>query len=166
MGHTVTGKLNKSANQFQAGESTGFGLRLGVKFRNRETGEDEWTNYEAAIFAKSPNQIAFYQSALVEGAIVSLTCESLQIKQFQGQSGLKLSLSMNNASLEYVHNPQAQQTQQGYHQQAQPQYQQQPQQQYAQPGHQQPPQQGGYRQPQQGYQNNPPAGQPQGVYQR
>jgi len=162
MGHTVTGKLNKSANQFQAGESTGFGLRLGVKFRNRETGEDEWTNYEAAVFAKSPNQIAFYQSALVEGAIVSLTCESLQIKQFQGQNGLSLSLSMNNANLEYVHNPQSQQ---GYQQQ--PQYQQP--QQHAQPGYQQPAQ-GGYQQPSaqqppQQYAQQPPHGQPQGAYQ-
>jgi len=32
MATTVTGKLNKAATQFQAGESTGFGLRLGVKY--------------------------------------------------------------------------------------------------------------------------------------
>ena len=51
MSITVTGKLNKTANQFVAGEGRGFGVRLGVQFYNRETQQKEWTNYEAAVFA-------------------------------------------------------------------------------------------------------------------
>lgn len=133
MGHTVTGKLNKAANQFQAGESAGFGIRIGVKAYNRETQQDEWTNYEAAIFSKQQNQIQFYQNALVEGAIVSINCETLTIKRYQGNLGESLSLGMNNARLEYVNNPNQQPMNQGGYQQPQQQMQ----------------SQGGYQQPQQ-----------------
>jgi single-strand DNA-binding protein len=147
MGHTVTGKLNKPASQFAAGESTGFGIRIGVKAYNRETKQDEWVNYEAAIFAKQPNQVQFYQNALVEGSIVSISCENLSIRQFQGNNGLQLSLAMNNASLEYVHNPSQQQAQQQPMQgMQQPQQYQQPQQMAPQQGATPPP---GYVQPMQ-----------------
>ena len=103
--HAITGKLTKAAHQFQAGESVGFGIRLGVKYRDPKTKQDEWTNYQAAIFAKSPNQIAFYQSALVEGAIVTVTADQLKIDSYEGQQGTLLSIDMLNARLSYVFNP-------------------------------------------------------------
>ena len=53
MATTITGKLNKPANIFQAGDSTGFGVRIGVKCRDPKTKADVWTNYSAVIFAKS-----------------------------------------------------------------------------------------------------------------
>lgn len=128
MSHTITGKLNKAATQFQAGESTGFGLRLGVKFYDRATKADAWTNFEAVVFAKAPAQVKFYQDALVEGAIVEISGDKLAIKQFQGQNGLSLSIELLDAKLGFVHAPnqqpqqqqqpqrQAQQPQQGYQQ--------------------------------------------------
>lgn len=126
MAHTITCKLNKAATQFQAGESTGFGLRLGVKFYDRATKADAWTNYEAVVFAKAPAQVKFYQDALVEGAIVEISGDKLAIKQFQGQNGLSLSIELLDAKLGFVHAPnqqpqqqpqrQAQQPQQGYQQ--------------------------------------------------
>lgn len=150
MAHTVTGKLNKSANQFQAGESTGFNVRIGVKYRDRKTGQDEWTNYGAVIFAKSPNQIAFYQSVLVEGAVVEVSAQQLKIDNYEGQNGTIQSIEMINAQLGYVFNPnQPAQPQQQHAPQPSQGYAQQPQQQYA-PQQQQPqqqqyaPQQGGY----------------------
>ncbi len=151
MSTTITGKLNKPASQFQAGESTGFGLRLGVKFYDRETKADQWTNYEAVVFAKAPAQIQFYQSALVEGAIVEVSGDKLKIRQFQGNNGLSLSIELIDAKLGAVFAPQgqapqqpqqrqaqqpAQAPQQGYGQAprpAQSQYNQAPQQQYPQP---------------------------------
>ena len=69
MSISVTGKLNKAAHQFDAGESKGFGVRIGVKFYNRETKSDEYTNYEAAVFARGDKQISFYSSVLVAGAV-------------------------------------------------------------------------------------------------
>lgn len=129
MAHTVTGKLNKAATQFQAGESTGFGIRIGEKHYNRESGQSEWTNYKAAVFAKNPNQIAFYQSALIEGAIVSVSGESIKIDRYQGQNGEVLTLELNGARVEFVESPQTQQkpqAPQGYAQPQPPQHPQQP----------------------------------------
>lgn len=123
--HAITGKLTKPAHQFQAGESVGFGIRLGVKYRDPKTKQDEWTNYQAAIFAKTPNQIAFYQSALVEGAIVTVTAEQLKIDSYEGQQGTLLSIDMLNARLSYVFNPNQQQAQQPQAMQQQAQQQQQ-----------------------------------------
>lgn len=119
MSTTITGKLNKAATQFQAGESTGFGLRLGVKFYDRETKADQWTNYEAVVFAKAPAQIQFYQSALVEGAIVEVSGDKLKIRQFQGNNGLSLSIELLDAKLGAVFAPQGQAPQQPQQRQAQ-----------------------------------------------
>ena len=128
MSTTITGKLSKDASEFQAGESTGFGVRLGVQYYDRETQQKEWTNYESAIFAKAPAQINFYRDILREGAIVEVSCDQLKIKSFDGQNGTMLSLEMLNAKLGYAHNPNQQQGQpaqnmqqpaQGYAQQPQ-----------------------------------------------
>ena len=142
MSTTITGKLNKQATQFQAGESTGFGVRLGVKFYDRESKTEQWCNYEAVVFAKAPAQIQFYQSALIEGAIVEVSGDKQRIKQFQGANGLSLSIEILDARLGAVFAPQGQapqqpqqQPQQGYNQAPRPapaQYNQQPSPQYGQ----------------------------------
>jgi len=118
MSTTITGKLNKAASQFQAGDSTGFGVRLGVKYRDPKTKQDEWTNYSAVIFAKAPGQIQFYQNALIEGAVIEVTCEQLKIDSFDGNNGPMLSIDMLNARLGYVFSG----TQQPAQQQAAPQH--------------------------------------------
>lgn len=131
MSTTITGKLNKAANQFQAGESTGFGIRLGVKFRDPKTKQDEWTNYQAVIFAKAPGQVKFYQDVLIEGSVIEVSCEQLKIDSFDGTNGPMLSIDMLNARLGYVHTgqqvaQQQQAPQQQYQQQAPQQAPQQP----------------------------------------
>lgn len=159
MAHTIVGKLNKNASIFQAGESTGFGIRLGVKYYDRETKQNEYTNYEAAIFAKQPNQIQFYQSALVEGSVIEVSGDQLKIKSFDGQNGQQLSIEILNAKLGYVHTAQQQAPQQ------QNQYQQ-PQQQQGGFTPQQPQQQQGGFAPQQqgGFNNQQQAPQQQGGF--
>jgi single-strand DNA-binding protein len=106
MATTVTGKLNKAASQFQAGDSTGFGVRLGVKHYDRETKSDAWTNYEAVVFAKAPAQVKFYQETLVEGAIIEVSGDKTRIRQFQGNNGLSLSIEILDAKLGVVYAPQ------------------------------------------------------------
>ena len=129
MATTITGKLNKPATQFQAGDSTGFGIRLGVKYFDRETKADAYTNYEAVVFAKAPAQVQFYQNALVEGAVVEVAGDKLKIRQFQGNNGLSLSIELLDAKLGFVYAPQAAQQQRPAQQPQQPQQQrQQPQQ--------------------------------------
>jgi single-strand DNA-binding protein len=106
MATTITGKLNKHASIFQAGESTGFGIRLGVKYFDRESKTEQWCNYEAVVFAKGASQVQFYQQALVEGAIVEVSGDKQRIKQFQGQNGLNLSIEILDARLGVVYNQQ------------------------------------------------------------
>ena len=129
MSTTITGRLNKPASQFQAGESTGFGLRLGVKFYDRESKSDQWTNFECVVFAKAPAQVQFYQQALIEGCIVEVSGDKLKIRQFQGNNGLSLSIELLDAKLGAVFAPQGQAPQQPQQRQTQP-PQQQPQQGY------------------------------------
>lgn len=139
MATTITGKLNKPANEFQAGGYTGFGIRLGKQYYDRESKQKEWTNYEAAVFSNNTQQIEFYRQNLVEGAIVEITGESEKIKQFQGNNGLVLSIELIDCKIGYVSSGQTQSMQQPQQFQQQPQqFQQQP---PAQPQYQQAPQQ-------------------------
>ena len=153
MATTVTFKLNKDATQFQAGESVGFGIRGGVKYYDRQTKQDAYTNYECVIFAKQQRQVEFYQSALVAGSIVEVTGQKLAIKQFQGNNGLSLSIELLDASIGFIGTAGAQQAQGN-----------QPQQQCYQQQPQQRPQQNAYAQASGGMQR--PQQQPQGGYQR
>ena len=162
MATTITGKLNKPANEFQAGESTGFGIRIGVKYYDRQTKDNQWTNYSAVIFAKAPAQIDFYRSALVENSIVEVTCEQLKVDSFDGNNGPVLTIDMLNAKLGFVHTTGAPAQQQAPAQQGQ-----------VQQGFQQAPQQqGGFNQgtnsgqrpPQQAAPNQQGWGQPQPPY--
>jgi len=168
MSSSITGKLNKPARQFQAGDSTGFGIRLGVKYRDPKTKQDEWTNYNCVIFAKAPAQINFYQQVLVEGAIIEVSAEQLKIDSFVNQEGnTVLTIDMLNARLGYVFNPstnQPQPAQQGGFQKEPPQ-QQQPQQGVPQGGFQQqqaPRDAQGFTAAQGGFQQQAPAQQQQG----
>jgi single-strand DNA-binding protein len=119
MATTITGKLNKPANIFQAGDSTGFGVRVGVKCRDPKTKADAWANYSAVIFAKSPGQIQFYTEALTEGSVIEISAESLLVDSFDGKEGPVLTINMLNARLGYVHTGQSQAPQQhgGFQQQ-------------------------------------------------
>ena len=101
MSHTVTCKLNKEARQHQNASGVTFFVSLGEKNYNFQTQASEWTNYEAALFAKD-NQIAFYQSALVEGSIVSVSSTGL-IMEPQTDPQYKPKLKMVDAKLEFVH---------------------------------------------------------------
>lgn len=133
MAVTVTGKLNKAATQFQAGESVGFGVRIGVQYYDRETKTQAWCNYEAVIFAKAPAQIQFYQSVLVEGTVIEISGHKQRIRQFQGANGLNLSIEILDAQLGVAYAPPVPAQQQPAQQQrapAQQPYNQQPAQQY------------------------------------
>lgn len=102
MSVSITGKLNKPASEFAAGESVGFGIRLGQQYYDRETKQKEWTNYEAVVFAKAQAQIDFYRQALVEGAVVEVLGKRQKIRTFEGNNGTMLSIEIIDASLESV----------------------------------------------------------------
>ena len=150
MSHTVVAKLNQAARQHQGQAGTTFFVSLGEKNYNHKTKTNEWTNYDAALFAKDA-QVQFYSDALVENAIVSVSGTGIILDASNPE--YKPKLVIQDAKLGFVHSPQGAQqqkpAQQGY-QQAQQQgfQQQQAQQQQAPQGFQQ-------QQPPAGYDNGP-----------
>ena len=150
MSHTVTAKLNQAARQHQGQAGTTFFVSLGEKNYDFKNKTNVYTNYDAALFAKDA-QVGFYASALVEGAIVSVTGSGIILDDSNKE--YKPKLAIQDAKLEFVHSPQgtqqaAPQGQGGYSQQA-------PQQQQYAPQQQAPQQQGSYN-PGDGFNNNTP----------
>ncbi len=128
MAHSITIKLNKAANEFQAGESVGFSVRGGVQYYDHKTKQKEWTNYSAVIFAKAQGQIDFYRSALTDGAIVEIGGKSQKVDVYAGgQNGPSYTIELQDAWLGMINNPnqQAAQAPQQFQQQAPQQFQQQ-----------------------------------------
>ncbi len=146
--HIVHGELRKAPFIKQVGtqgnEATMFIIELSEMIKDRQTGEKLYTNYSAAIFAKTPAQIDYYNTTLVEGNYVVVNCEKLKVDVSESNGKQYIKLQMENARLEgakYIESKQG-----GFQQaQAQQQYQQQP---PAQGGFQQqaPQQQGGFQQ--------------------
>ena len=111
MSHTITGKLNRAPNQFQAGTSTGLGFNLGVKYRDPSTRQYDYVNYKVVVFVgqNSGNLLSFYQQNLVEGAIVSVSADSQMIETYQKNDGTDAhNIVMLNAKIEYLFNPNGQ----------------------------------------------------------
>jgi hypothetical protein len=148
--HIIFGELRKApfikTGCGQDGQSTMFIIELSEVIKDRQTGEKTYTNYSAAIFAKSPAQIDYYNTSLVEGNFIVVNCEKLKVDINESNGKQYIKLQMEGARLggaKYIENNQ----QGGFAQQAAPQQQQGG---YAQ---QAPQQQGGYQQQQGGYTN-------------
>jgi len=128
--HTVTCKLNKAARQHQNAAGMTFFVSLGEQNYNHKTKAKEWTNYEAALFAKD-GQIQYYNDVLIEGSIITVSGTGITIQLDEtGQYPPKLVLC--DSKLEFAMSTGAPQQQQQAPQQnfqQQPPQQQQPQQQ-------------------------------------
>ena len=140
--HIVHGELRKApyvkTGMGQDGQTTMFIIELSEMIKDRQTGEKLYTNYSAAIFAKSPAQIDYYNTSLVEGNYVVVNCEKLKVDVSESNGKQYIKLQMENARLEGAKYIEANQA--GFQQApAQQQYQQPPQNQGG--FNQQPPQQ-------------------------
>lgn len=123
--HAITCKLNNDARSHQGQAGTTFFVSLGEKNYNFKTKQNEYTNYEAALFAKDA-QIGFYQSALIAGAIIEVSGTGI-LMEIDPTGQYKPKLVIQDAKLGFVHSDNQgapQQQQQGAYQQA-PQQQQQ-----------------------------------------
>ena len=108
MSHTVTAKLNQPARQHQGQAGTTFFVSLGEKNYNHKTKANEWTNYDAALFAKDA-QVGVYASALVEHAVISVTGTGIILDASNPE--YKPKLVIQDAKLEFVNSPQGAQQQ-------------------------------------------------------
>ena len=119
MSHSVTAKLNRPANEHAGQNGVTFFVGLGEKNYDFKLKTNVYTNYDAALFAKDA-QIEFYRSALVEGAIVTVSGTGLILDVSNAQYP---KLLIQDAKLGFVNSPQGQaapqQQQQGFVQQQQ-----------------------------------------------
>ena len=141
--HIIHGELRKApfvkTGCGQDGQSTMFIIELSEMIKDHRTGEKVYTNYSAAIFAKSPAQIDYYNTSLVEGNYVVVNCEKLKVDVSDSNGKQYIKLQMENARLEgakyiesnqqggFAPQQQAPQQQGGYNNQPQQQQQQAPQ---------------------------------------
>ena len=151
MSHTIHGELRKTpfikSGCGQDGQSTMFIIELSEVIKDRQTGEKAYTNYSAAIFAKSPAQIDYYSTSLVEGNYIVITGEKLKIDVSESNGKQYIKLQIEGAKLagaKYIERDQQQGS--GFQQQQAPQQQ---------GGYQQSPAQGGF-QNQPGFQQQAP----------
>ena len=102
--HIVHGELRKApyikSGCGQDGQSTMFIIELSEMIKDRQTGEKLYTNYSAAIFAKSPAQIDYYNTSLVEGNFIVVNCEKLKVDVSESNGKQYIKLQMENAKLE------------------------------------------------------------------
>lgn len=149
MAHTITCKLNNDARQHQGQAGTTFFVSLGEKNFNHKTKQNEYTNYEAALFAKDA-QIDFYSKCLVKDSIIEVSGTGI-IMEVDPSGQYKPKLIIQDAKLGFINDQLVQGQGQQY---AQPQQAPQQQPQYApQQAPQQPqyaPQNNGYAQAQNG----------------
>lgn len=156
MAHTVQGLIRKAPfikeGQNNSGSYTMFCFELSEFNKGAQGQEDSYTNYDVALFAKTPGSIDFHSKAIAEGSFVVVSCDKLKVDKQQGSNGQEyIKLKMMNARIDGYNNPNQQSAPM---QQPQQSYQQQPQ---------------GFQQQQQGFNPNqpqqPPQGQPMGVHQ-
>jgi len=101
MTHSVTCKLNNDARQHAGDTGTTFFVSLGEKNFNYKTKENEYTNYEAALFAKD-GQIQYYNDVLIKGAIIEVSGTGI-IMEDQTDPKYKPKLVIQDSKLGYVH---------------------------------------------------------------
>ena len=98
---TVTAKLNKSPMiKPMANGGNMYVFTLGKQEYNFRTKQKEWVNYSVALFGKD-SQKAFYDTAIVQGSIVSISCSGI-IPQIWGDNNDKVTLDMIEPKLVYV----------------------------------------------------------------
>lgn len=116
MPHTVSGQLRKApfikSGVGKDGQSTMFIIELAEVTKDRQTGQNTYTNYSAALFAQSQRAVEYYNSALAEGSFIVVSCEKLTVRNDEYQGKTYTKLNMENASLTAAHIPNQQGTQQ------------------------------------------------------
>lgn len=134
MPHVITGQIRKEPFTKEGSNNNGrwkmYAVELSerMKIRNKQ-GEDEtvYSNYRATFFAKE-NVMQWYDEALQEGKVVSISADTLHLASRQGNDGtVYVTAEMIRPQLQFSQREPAQQGQ--GQQQHQPQQRQQQQQQ-------------------------------------
>ena len=131
--HVITGQIRRAPFTKEGANANGswkmFAVDLSERYKDKD-GQSQYTNYRAALFAKE-SMLDWYNEALQEGKVVSVSAESLAVDVRDKDGKTYVTVNMNNPRLEFSQRGEttSQQKPQQQSQQAQQQQRQQPQQQ-------------------------------------
>lgn len=113
--HVITGTIRKAPytkdGESQKGAWKMYAVELSESWKDFKTQERKYTNYRATMFASSPGAIQYYDEVLVEGSIVSISCDHLQINQREHNGTNYVTLEPVNPKLAFAKAPEASQQQ-------------------------------------------------------
>lgn len=114
--HVITGTIRKAPytkdGESQKGAWKMYAVELSESWKDFKTQDRKYTNYRATLFASSPGAIQYYDEVLVEGAIVSISCDQLQINQREHNGTNYVTLEPVNPKLAFAKAPEGGQQQQ------------------------------------------------------
>lgn len=113
--HVITGTIRKAPftrNGTSAkGEWQLFAVELSESWKDKD-GNRQYSNYRASMFASTPGSINYNKEVLVEGAIVSISSETLQVVSREHNGKTYTHLEMINPNLVFAKAPEGGQSQQ------------------------------------------------------
>jgi len=142
MPHIIAWRLRENAKEIETAGGTGFAVRLGERYYNRETKKTLYNNYEVVLFANTVLKAQLYRDTLIKGSIIQVLGNESIPKIFRKKDGsLGVSFSLTDAKLGFIYNAYENEGQLLRQQQERPQREKPPRPQRPQHERQQPPQQ-------------------------
>jgi len=106
MPHIIAWKLREDAKEIETAGGTGFAVRLGERYYNRETKKTLYNNYEVVLFANTVLKAQLYRDTLIKGSVIQVMGNESIPKIFRKKDGsLGISFSLTDAKLGFIYNP-------------------------------------------------------------
>ena len=125
--HVITSQIRRAPFTKEGQNANGtwkmFAVDLSERYKDKD-GQTQYSNYRAVFFAKE-SVLDWYNEALQEGKVVSVSAESLAVDVRDKDGKTYVTVNMNNPRLEFSQREPAQQQGQGQQQKQQQQQQQQ-----------------------------------------
>ena len=106
--HILTGLIRKApfvkSGSNSKGEWMMFSIEMSESWKDRD-GNRVYSNYKAVLFASTPGSINYNKEVLVEGAIVSISSETLQVVSREHNGKTYTHLEMINPKLVFAKAP-------------------------------------------------------------
>lgn len=106
--HVITGTIRKAPFTRNGSNAKGewmmFSIELSESWKDRD-GNRVYSNYKAVMFASTPGSINYNKEVLVEGAIVSISSETLQVVTREHNGKTYTHLEMINPRLVFAKAP-------------------------------------------------------------
>lgn len=112
--HVITGTIRKApftrTGTSAKGEWQLFAVELSESWKDKD-GNRHYSNYRCSLFASTPGSINYNKEVLVEGAVVSVSSETLQVVSREHNGKTYTHLEMINPKLVFAKAPEGVQQQ-------------------------------------------------------